>query len=161
MQRSMTTSTPRSGFVSVGSTSSRSSITFVGTPREDSSCRSSFSSTRTRESRTPTVGWLFTPVFFGLGRERQRDRRDGRHLELRAAIRARDDLALHGVGADGHVGIALGTLGHDSSSPQVSRRGVRLSISSEKESVTAEGPRERLVPFGGEVASDAATRLVF
>src|SRR5436190_19089515 len=113
MQRSMTTSTPRSGFFSVGRTSSRSSIVFVGMPRDASSCRSSFSSTRTRDRSTPTVG-LFTPVFFGLGREGERDGRRRGHLELRAAVRARDDLALHRVGADGHLGVALGTLGHAS-----------------------------------------------
>src|SRR2546425_8203283 len=112
MQRSITTSTPRSGFFSVGRTSSRSSIVFVVMPRDASSCRSSFSSTRTRERSTPTVG-LFAPVFFGLGRQRERDRRRRGHLELRAAVRARDDLAFDRVGADRHLGIAFGTLGHD------------------------------------------------
>src|SRR5512133_3197844 len=112
MQRSRTTSTPSSGRVSVGSTRSRSSMTFVATPRDDSSCRSSFSSTRTRDSRTPTVGVLLTPVFFGLWRERKRDRRCRGDLELRTAVRAGHDLALHRVGADGRVGITFGTLGH-------------------------------------------------
>src|SRR5512135_334975 len=113
MQRSMTTSTPRSGFVSVGSTSPRSSMTFVSIPRELSSWSSSFSSTRTRERSTPTTGCaLLTPVFFGLRRERERDRCDRRDLELGAAVGARDDLALHGIGTDGHVGVALRTLRH-------------------------------------------------
>src|SRR5690242_10032006 len=122
MQRSITTSTPRSGLRSVGSTSSRSSMTLVSTPRDASSWRSSFSSTRTRERRTPMRGpcpargplppGLLTPVFFGLGCERERDRRYGGDLELRAAVGARDDLALHRIGADGHVGVAFRTLGH-------------------------------------------------
>ena len=33
------------------------------------------------------------------------------HLELGAAIGTRHDLALHGIGADGHLGVALGTFG--------------------------------------------------
>src|SRR2546428_13307600 len=111
MQRSITTSTPRSGFFSVGRTSSRSSIVFVVMPRDASSCRSSFSSTRTRERSTPTVG-LFTPVFFGLRRQRERERLRLGHLELCAAVGARDDLTLHGSVPDGHLGVALGTLGH-------------------------------------------------
>src|SRR5258706_2366159 len=113
MQRSKTTSTPRSGGRSVGSTSSRSSMTFVEMPREESSCRSSFSSTRTRDSRTPTVGPLFTPVLFSLGRKRERDRRRGGDFQLGPAIGAGDDLALHDIGADGHYAIAFRTLGHE------------------------------------------------
>src|SRR5581483_8986573 len=112
MQRSSTTSTPRSGFASVGRTRVRSSMTLVSTPRDASSCSSSFSSTRTRERRTPTAGSrvLLTPVFFGLRRERERDRRRRGDLELGAAVGARDDLALHGIGADGDVAVAFGTL---------------------------------------------------
>src|SRR2546427_8237459 len=88
----------------------RSSMTFVSTPRNASSWRSSFSSTRTRERSTPTVGFLFTPVFFGFRRKCERDRCDLGHLELGAAVRTRDDLALHRVRADGHVGVAFRTL---------------------------------------------------
>src|SRR5207248_8812223 len=121
MQRSRTTSTPRSGFFSSVRTSSRSSSTFVAMPRRSSSSRRSFSSTRTRERSTPTVR-LFTPVFFGLRREGERDRRRARHLELGAAIGAGDDLALHCVGAHGHVGVAFRALarrGHQRGLPQL------------------------------------------
>src|SRR6059036_1369894 len=116
MQRSSTTSTPMSGFRSSSKTISRSSSTLVGTCRDSSSSRSSFSSTRTRDRSTPTVG-LLTPVFFGLRRERERERLRLRDFELGAAIRARHDLALHGISTDGHLGVALGTLGHGSLPP--------------------------------------------
>jgi len=43
---------------------------------------------------------LLTPVFFGLRCERERERLRLGHLELRAAVRARHDLALNGIGAD-------------------------------------------------------------
>src|SRR3989449_8039962 len=117
MQRSRTTSTPRSGRFSTARTSSRSSMTVVSTPRLWSSWSKSFSSTRTRDSRTPTRGAggaprLFTPVLCGLRGERERERDGLLDLELRTAVGARHDLALHGVGADVHVGIALGTLRH-------------------------------------------------
>src|SRR2546422_3279681 len=117
MQRSRTTSTRRSGRFSTARTSSRSSMTVVSTPRLWSSWSKSFSSTRTRDSRTPTRGAggaprLFTPVLCGLRGERERERDGLLDLELRTAVGARHDLALHGVGADVHVGIALGTLRH-------------------------------------------------
>src|SRR5512132_3649147 len=110
MHRSSTTSTPISGFCSSARISSRSSRIFVGTCRDSSSSRRSFSSTRTRERSTPTVG-LFTPVFFGLRREGERERLRLGHLELRPAVAARHDLALHGIAADGHLAVALRTLG--------------------------------------------------
>src|SRR2546428_1504123 len=119
MQRSRMTSTPRSGLRSSGRTSSRSSMILVSTRRDSSSARRSFSSTRTRESNTPTRGpggeaprSLFTPVLFRLGSQRERRRRGLLHLKLRAAVGARDDLALHGLGSDDDVGIALGALRH-------------------------------------------------
>src|SRR2546428_10339464 len=118
MQRSRITSTPRSGLRSTGRTSSRSSMILVSTRRDSSSARRSFSSTRTRESNTPTRGpgeaprSLFTPVLFRLGSQRERRRRGLLHLKLRAAVGARDDLALHGIGSDDDVGIALGALRH-------------------------------------------------
>src|SRR5438445_8240428 len=135
MQRSSTTSTRSSGFFSSVRTSSRSSRTFVAMPRRSSSSRRSFSSIRTRERSTPTVR-LFTPVFFGLRSERERDRRRARHLQLRAAIRAGHDLALDGVGAHGHVGIALRALarrGH--------RRGLPQLVSQEGFEPTTKGLR--------------------
>src|SRR5258706_5277952 len=107
MQRSRTTSTPSSGFFSSESTSSRSSMILVLIPRRSSSSSRSFSSTRTRERSTPTVGSL-TPVFFGLRRERESDRRGGGPLELGTAVRAGHDLALDRVRAHGHVAVALG-----------------------------------------------------
>src|SRR2546430_2484800 len=121
MQRSRTTSTPKSGLRSTGSTSSRSSMIFVSTPRDSSSARSSFSSTRTRERSTPTRASL-TPVFFGLGSERQGERPCLLHLELRATVRTGDDLAFHGIGADGHVGVAFGTLRHLIPPPALGKR---------------------------------------
>src|SRR3990172_1386339 len=77
---------------------------------------SSFTTTRTRESRTPTVGVLFTPVLFFLRSQGQGDRGRLRHLELGTAVRAGNDLTLDGIGADGHVGIAFRTLRHGSPS---------------------------------------------
>src|SRR5438105_5028461 len=117
MQRSRTTSTPSSGRRSTASTSSRSSMTLVSTPRLESSWRRSFSSTRTRESRTPTRGVSLTPVFFGLGSQREGDRGGLLDLELRAAVGAGHDLALHGIGSDVDVGIAFGALRHEPSLP--------------------------------------------
>src|SRR3989475_7596969 len=119
MQRSRITSTPKSGLRSSVRTISRSSMIFVSTRRDSSSARRSFSSTRTRDKRTPTRGpggeaprWLFTPVLLRFGSQRERERHGLLHLELGAAVRARHDLAFHGVGSDGDVGIALGTLRH-------------------------------------------------
>src|SRR2546428_13610237 len=122
MQRSRITSTPRSGLRSRVRTSSRSSMILVSTLRDSSSARRSFSSTRTRESRTPTRGGtggakppgprLFTPVLLGLWSEGESDRRGLLYLELGAAVGARHDLPFHGVGSDGDVGIALGALRH-------------------------------------------------
>src|SRR2546428_12145573 len=111
MQRSRITSTPSSGRCSTARTSSRSSMILVSTRRDSSSARRSFSSTRTRERSTPTRG-LFTPVLFSLWSEGEGERRGLLDLELGAAVGARHDLAFHGVGSDGDVGIALGTLRH-------------------------------------------------
>src|SRR2546423_15680381 len=122
MHRSRTTSTPRSGLRSSERTSSRSSMIFVATPRRSSSSSRSFSSTRTRERSTPTVV-LLTPVFFGLRSERERDRRGRGHLELRTAVGTRDDLALHGVDTDGHLGVALWTLARSRHRPRPSSAG--------------------------------------
>ena len=55
---------------------------------------------------------LLTPVFFGLRCERERDRRRRGDLELRAAVGTGNDLALHGIRADSHIGITFGTLWH-------------------------------------------------
>src|SRR5688572_5179843 len=102
MQRSSTTSTPRSRRRSSANTSSRSSMTFASTWRRSCSSSRIFSSIRTRERSTPTRGSL-TPVFLGFGRQRERDRRRLLHFELGAAVGTRDDLALHRVGGDVHV----------------------------------------------------------
>src|SRR5712691_9268099 len=112
MQRSSTTSTPSSGRCSTARTSSRSSMIFVSTPRDSSSPSRSFSSTRTRERSTPTRGLLFTPILFGLRRESEGERRRLFHFELRTAVGAGHDLALHRVGADGDLRVALGALRH-------------------------------------------------
>src|SRR5258707_6412233 len=109
MQRSRTTPTPRSGLVSSRKMTSRSSMILVLIPRRSSSSSRSFSSTRTRERSTPTVGSL-TPAFFGLRRERESDRRGGGHLELGTAVPAGHDLALDRVRAHGHVAGALGAV---------------------------------------------------
>src|SRR5439155_21169507 len=124
MQRSRITSTPSSGGCSPARTSSRSSMIFVSTPRDSSSASRSFSSTRTRDSRTPTRGTggeaprlLFTPVLLRLRREGEREGCGLLHFQLGAAIGAGHDLAFDGVGADRDLGIALGALRHDPPPP--------------------------------------------
>src|SRR6267143_1702659 len=77
------------------------------TQRVGSSSRRDGSRPQHREVRG-----LFTPVLFRFGSQRERERRGLLHLELGAAVGARHDLAFHGVGSDGDVGIALGTLRH-------------------------------------------------
>src|SRR5206468_2239936 len=68
---------------------------------------------------TPTRGLLFTPVLFGLWSESERERGRLLHLELRAAIRAGDDLAFDGIRADGDLGIAFGALRHGPILPEL------------------------------------------
>src|SRR5438445_4447257 len=116
MQRSRITSTPSSGGCSTARTSSRSSMIFVSTPRDSSSASRSFSSTRTRDRRTPTRG-LFTPVLLRLRRKGEREGCGLLHFQLGAAIGAGHDLAFDGVGADRDLGIALGALRHDPPPP--------------------------------------------
>src|SRR5256885_14124170 len=120
MHRSRMTSTPSSGLCSTARTSSRSSMTFVSTPRDSSSARRSFSSTRTRERSTPTRGLLlFTPVLFSLGRKSERERSRLLHLEFRATVGAGHDLAFDGIGADGDLGIAFGALRQSTPPPEL------------------------------------------
>src|SRR5207245_3463061 len=161
MQRSRTTSTPRSGRFSTARTSSRSSMTVVSTPRLSSSWSKSFSSTRTRDSRTPTRGAgggpprLFTPVLCSLRGERERQRDGLLDLELRTAVGTRHDLALHGVGADVHVGIALGTLRHGFLPPSLATlallaasAGLEKRNRSEPHSARGRSPARQLCPRG-------------
>src|SRR5690348_8228267 len=84
--------------------SSRSS----DTPRFSNASKSSFSSTRTREYRTPTLA-LLTPVFLFLRSQRERQRLERGDLELSAASRALRDLVLHHLG-EVDVGKTFGAL---------------------------------------------------
>src|SRR3989442_12898528 len=120
MQRSRITSTPRSGLRSRVRTSSRSSMILVSTRRDSSSARRSFSSTRTRERRTPTRGGtrgakppgprLLTPALLGLWSGGEGDRRGLLYLELGAAVGGRHHPPFPGLGSDGEVGNRLGAL---------------------------------------------------
>src|SRR2546430_12907764 len=89
--------------------SSRSSIFSIVSRRRAKLSKSSFSSARIREHRTPILTSL-APVFLFLGSEPQLDRIAVDDLKLRAAVAARDDLALLDVRGKLDIGGALRAL---------------------------------------------------
>src|SRR2546423_1324595 len=89
--------------------SSRSSIFSIVRRRRAKLSKSSFSSARIREHRTPILTSL-APVFLFLGREPELHRIALDDLQLRAAVAAGHDLALLDVRGELDVGRALGTL---------------------------------------------------
>src|SRR2546429_9242571 len=89
--------------------SSRSSIFSIVSRRRAKVSKSSFSSARMREHRTPILTSL-APVFLFLGSEPELDRIALDDLQLRAAVAAGHDLALLDVRREFDVGGALRAL---------------------------------------------------
>src|ERR1700682_5715592 len=132
-QRSSTTS-KRAGWAARSKTSSRSSIFSISRRRLAKVSKRSFSSARMREQRTP-IFTLLAPVFLFFRPQAQLDRVALDHLEFRAAIGARHDLALLDVRSKLDVGLALRALRgysgchHDTSSIAAQPRVLIRSIS--------------------------------
>src|SRR3984893_15042802 len=104
-QRSSTTSKCL-GCAARSKTNSRSSIFSISRRRRAKPSKSSFSSARMREHRTPILTSL-APVFLFLGRQPELRRVTLDHFQLRAAVAAGYDLALLDVSPDLDVGRRL------------------------------------------------------